>query len=59
MDGKNNNFHELLIGIDSKVDILEGRKLRAINFDNAATTPPFKCVVENIINSSELLWIHR
>lgn len=53
MDGKNNDFNELLIGIDSKVDILEGRKLRAINFDNAATTPPFKCVVENIINLSE------
>jgi len=53
MDGKNNNFHELLIGIDSKVDILEGRKFRAINFDNAATTPPFKSVVENIINLCE------
>jgi selenocysteine lyase/cysteine desulfurase len=53
MGGKNNDFHKLLIGIDSEIDLFEGRKLRAINFDNAATTPPFRSVVENIINSSE------
>lgn len=53
MNEENNNFHELLIGIDYQVNTLDGRKLRAINFDNAATTPPFKSVVENIINSSD------
>lgn len=53
MEEKAINFHNILMGIDSKVYTIEGTKIRAINFDNAATTPPFKCVVDSIINLSE------
>lgn len=44
------NFDDLLIGLDSKIELFDGTKMRAINFDNAATTPPFQCVVDNISN---------
>lgn len=46
------NFDNLLIGLDSKIKILDGTQVRAINFDNAATTPPFRNVVEDILNLS-------
>ena len=42
------DFHKLLIGIDSKVSTLDHGKVRGINFDNAATTPPFVKVLEMI-----------
>ena len=53
MNEKVINFHDILIGDDSKVEILGGVKIRGSNFDNAATTPPFKCVLDSIINLSE------
>ena len=53
MNEKVINFHDILMGVDSKVEILGGVKIRAVNFDNAATTPPFKCVLDSIINLSE------
>ena len=53
MNEKVVNFHDILMGVDSKVEILGGVKIRAVNFDNAATTPPFKCVLDSIINLSE------
>ena len=53
MNEKVVNFHDILMGVDAKVEILGGVKIRAVNFDNAATTPPFKCVLDSIINLSE------
>ena len=47
------NFRDLVMGIDSKVQLLDGREICAVNFDNAATTPPLKIVVNNIIKYSE------
>ena len=42
------NYHNLLLGIDSKVNTIEKGRIRGINFDNAATTPPFKKVIDTI-----------
>lgn len=53
MDEKVIDFCDLLMGIDSKVELLGGVKIKATNFDNAATTPPFKSVLDSIINLSE------
>lgn len=46
------NYDELLVGIDSKVQTLDKGKIRSINFDNAATTPPFRTVIETITGLS-------
>ncbi|MDS0524163.1 aminotransferase class V-fold PLP-dependent enzyme [Clostridium sp. SHJSY1] len=46
-------INELFLGIDSKVNIVDGKKIRAINFDNAATTPPFKNILETMIGLSD------
>ena len=46
-------MRELFIGLDKKVPILGGHKVIPINFDNAATTPVFKCVLNKIIEASE------
>ena len=37
-----------LLGIDSEVKLSTNEKVRSINFDNAATTPPLQRVVESI-----------
>ena len=47
------NLRELFIGLDKKFLIVGGEKVVSINFDNAATTPVFKRVIEKIIESSE------
>ena len=45
---ENIDFNKLLLGIDSDVCTIEYGKIRSINFDNAATTPPFRKVIEAI-----------
>lgn len=47
------DYNKLLIGIDTKVKTLNGKNIVNINLDNAATTPPFKKVVDNIVRLSE------
>lgn len=47
------NFRDLVMGVDSKVKLLDGREIYAVNFDNAATTPPLRAVVNNILKYSE------
>ena len=42
------DIKEMMYGIDSLVELADGTKVQAINFDNAATTPPFKAVVDRI-----------
>lgn len=41
-----------LLGIDSEVKLSTNEKVRSINFDNAATTPPLQRVVESICEYS-------
>lgn len=47
-DNMDNIIHDMMAGIDLEVDTLNNKKIRAINFDNAATTPPFKSVIDYI-----------
>lgn len=54
------NFREFVVGVDTKIPRNNGDFTTAINFDNAATTPPFKSALQEIINFSP--WyssIHR
>jgi len=53
-------FKDLVVGVDTKVPLSDGTYTTSINFDNAATTPPFKYVMEEILKFSP--WyssIHR
>lgn len=45
-------YRRLVAGIDTKVPLNNGRYVTAINFDNAATTPPLLPVLEEIIRFS-------
>lgn len=42
------NYKKLIVGIDSKIPLKNGKEVTAINFDNAATTPPFVSVLNSI-----------
>lgn len=39
------NFRQQILGLDEKIPIANGSLVSGINFDNAATTPPFKNVL--------------
>lgn len=43
-------LRNLVVGVDTKVPLTNGEYVTAINFDNAATTPPFYYVMQEIIN---------
>lgn len=54
------NYKNLVVGANSRIINKNGRFVKAINFDNAATTPPFYSVMQQIINFSEYYSsIHR
>jgi len=42
------NYRHLIIGADTKIPLSNGHYTTAINFDNAASTPPFVSVMEEI-----------
>ncbi len=46
-------MRENMYGIDSLVTLGNGKEVPAVNLDNAATTPPFKRVIEEIENKME------
>jgi len=48
--GNSPSYRELILGVNKKVPLISGKSVTAINFDNAATTPPFKSVMEDIFN---------
>ncbi len=53
-------FKELVVGTDTKIPLKNKKYITAINFDNAATTPPFKHVLDELVKFSP--WyssIHR
>lgn len=55
----NINLRNMVVGVDNKIQ-LKGNFLAPINFDNAATTPPFKAVIDEILEFSPLYSsIHR
>lgn len=42
------NYKDLFVGADTQVPLLDGRKTNYINFDNSASTPPMKAVVQAV-----------
>ena len=54
------NYRHLVVGADTKIPLFNGQFVTAINFDNAASTPPFVSVMEEINKFSTLYSsIHR
>ncbi len=45
-----NNYRPLFTGLDVEIPLLDGSRSRYVNFDNAASTPPFKAVMESVNN---------
>jgi cysteine desulfurase / selenocysteine lyase len=43
-------FRNLVVGVDTQIPLMTGEYVTAINFDNAATTPPFLSVMQEIMN---------
>jgi selenocysteine lyase/cysteine desulfurase len=51
---------ELFVGIDAETPLLDGRSRPYVNLDNAATTPPLRCVLDHLYRCAE--WygsVHR
>ena len=48
--GNSPSYRDLILGVNKNVPLISGKRITAINFDNAATTPPFKSVMEDIAN---------
>ena len=44
------NYRDLVMGVNTQIPLSNGKLVTAINFDNAATTPPFTTVVHAINN---------
>jgi cysteine desulfurase/selenocysteine lyase len=54
------NYRHLVVGVDTKIPLYNGQLATAINFDNAASTPPFVSVMEEIVKFSTMYSsIHR
>jgi cysteine desulfurase/selenocysteine lyase len=45
----NTNYRNLIVGLDTRIPLLNGKYVPAINFDNAATTPPLISVMQDIL----------
>ena len=48
MEMYRNELRDKIIGLDSKITLKNGNRSCQINFDNAATTPPLKSVIDHI-----------
>ncbi|WP_426349655.1 aminotransferase class V-fold PLP-dependent enzyme [Alloiococcus sp. CFN-8] len=46
------DYRSLFMGLEEYVPVKSGKYVVGINFDNAATTPPFKSVIDNIAEFS-------
>lgn len=46
--GRNNKYRNMVVGVNTKVPLDDGTFTTAINFDNAATTPPFYAVEKEV-----------
>lgn len=53
-------YRNLVVGVDTKVPLANGQLTTAINFDNAASTPPLVSVMEEIVKFAGMYSsIHR
>lgn len=50
LSGHSDGLRELIIGLNMPTTLTNGKQVPLINFDNAATTPPFRSVLEAIEN---------
>ncbi|MGE5543471.1 MAG: aminotransferase class V-fold PLP-dependent enzyme [Bacillota bacterium] len=48
LSGHPDNLQDLIAGLNLPVTLVNGKQVPLINFDNAATTPPFRSVLEAI-----------
>lgn len=46
----NTNYRELIVGTETKIPLSNGQMVTSINFDNAATTPPFSSVLQSVVS---------
>jgi cysteine desulfurase / selenocysteine lyase len=46
------NYRKLIVGLEKEVPLKDGGRAVGINFDNAATTPPFTSVLKEIVKFS-------
>ncbi|MEA4845706.1 MAG: aminotransferase class V-fold PLP-dependent enzyme [Clostridiaceae bacterium] len=46
----NANYRDLIVGADAEIPLSNGQSTTYINFDNAATTPPFASVIQSIVS---------
>ncbi|MDP4127984.1 MAG: aminotransferase class V-fold PLP-dependent enzyme [Bacillota bacterium] len=54
------NYRHMVAGVDTKIPLFNGKFVTAINFDNAASTPPLVSVMEEINRFSTMYSsIHR
>lgn len=54
------NYRQRVVGADTKIPLFNGQWVTSINLDNAATTPPFVSVMEEMTNFSAMYSsIHR
>jgi cysteine desulfurase / selenocysteine lyase len=44
------DYRELIVGADTKIPLSNGQMVTSINFDNAATTPPFSSVLQSVVS---------
>lgn len=59
-NNQNLEYRNLIMGLNKKIPIYHGKRVYPINFDNAATTPPFKSVINAIESFSSMYSsIHR
>lgn len=49
---RDNPYRDLVYGVDIKVPLIDKSYCIGINFDNAATTPPLKSVIDEVVNFS-------
>lgn len=46
----NNNYRDLIVGAETQIPLSNGQMVTSINFDNAATTPPFSSVLQSVVS---------
>lgn len=59
-DSKNINLREQIVGVNQTVPLLDGSSVPYVNLDNAASTPAFRCVQDQV--NEMLEWyssVHR
>jgi selenocysteine lyase/cysteine desulfurase len=46
----NTDYRELIVGTETQIPLSNGQMVTSINFDNAATTPPFSSVLQSVVS---------